>query len=149
MTLLERFEEKYMTEPNTGCWLWSASSLPNNSYGQFYFKGKVQLAHRVSYILFKGEVGSLCVLHKCDIQCCVNPDHLFLGTYKDNANDRDRKDRGANMVGENNPHSKLTNYDIDKIRELLTSGLYQKDIAKLYNVSAQHISKIKCGKTRG
>lgn len=51
-------------------------------------------AHRVSWELFRGPIpNKLFVLHKCDNKNCINPDHLFLGTAKDNIHDCIRKGR--------------------------------------------------------
>lgn len=61
-------------------------------------------AHRCSFLAWKGHIeDGLCVLHKCDRPACVNPDHLFLGTQKDNAEDRERKGRGNQPKGDRSP----------------------------------------------
>lgn len=88
-----RFEEKYTPEPNTGCWLWMGG-VGGGGYGTFHYDSE-RLAHRVSYLMHRGTIGDLCVLHVCDVPLCVNPDHLFLGTYVDNAVDCLRKGRHA------------------------------------------------------
>lgn len=93
MELQERFENKISKSQHYGCWMWTAH-LSNRGYGQFWVEGKFQLAHRMSYRIYVGEIPSkMCVLHKCDTPACVNPDHLFLGTHKDNMDDRDAKGR--------------------------------------------------------
>lgn len=98
MKTLERFEQKIMPEPMSGCWLWTAS-LNDGGYGLFCLDGKDRTTHRVSWRLYRGEIPEgLCVLHKCDTRACVNPDHLFLGTYKDNNNDCVAKKRHGNLL---------------------------------------------------
>lgn len=97
MKELERFEAKYIPEPNTGCWLWT-STQQTFGYGAFRFRGGYQKAHRVAWILYRGVIpDNLCVLHKCDTPTCVNPDHLFLGSRTDNNADCIRKGRNNNQ----------------------------------------------------
>lgn len=75
------------------CWFW-VGQKSEFGYGQFWNNGKVS-AHRFSYQLHKGEIPKgLCILHDCgdkDNRDCVNPEHLRIGTQKENAVDRDRK----------------------------------------------------------
>lgn len=74
------------------CWKWTAAKC--HGYGYFGFRGKSMRAHRVSWILHFGEIpkGKI-ICHKCDNPSCVNPQHLFLGSWKDNSMDRQRKGR--------------------------------------------------------
>lgn len=96
LDVLERFEAKYVPEPNTGCWLWFGAEL-NYGYGQFRNDGHA-LAHRWSYSHFIGPIPEgLIVRHRCDTPCCVNPDHLELGTYVDNMADKVRRGRHENQ----------------------------------------------------
>ena len=92
MTVQERFESKYIKDPS-GCWLWQAC-VNNKGYGGFCLDGKWAMAHRVSWETVNGKIeNSLCVLHKCDIPRCINPDHLFLGSRSDNMKDAVKKKR--------------------------------------------------------
>ena len=75
------------------CWNWIASEAGNH-YGGFKFRGQTTKANRVSWILHFGEIPKgMCILHKCDNKKCVNPDHLFLGTFADNNLDMMKKGR--------------------------------------------------------
>lgn len=94
-TLRQRFDAGYTPEPNSGCWLWG-KSVNKKGYGQISRSRKEgpALAHCVSWQLAKGEIPQgLCVLHRCDVPCCVNPDHLWLGTKADNNRDMAGKGR--------------------------------------------------------
>jgi len=92
--ITERFIEKTIPEPNSGCWLWVCGTN-NTGYGAFSLclpEFKTSIAHRAAYYIFNGPYDKkLKVLHKCDTPKCVNPSHLFLGTLKDNAADMVRK----------------------------------------------------------
>lgn len=80
-----------------GCIVFTGLKSPKG-YGKIRFQGKHYRAHRLSYILENGEINSnVLVCHKCDNPPCVNPDHLFIGTAKDNAIDRKNKGRGNNQ----------------------------------------------------
>lgn len=93
MSTADRFMNLCAPEPNSGCWLWLGTTNPLG-YGRFRLDGKTLSAHRVAYELFESKIpNNLCVCHKCDVRCCVNPAHLFLGTHKDNEQDKLAKGR--------------------------------------------------------
>jgi hypothetical protein len=92
MGLRERFEDKYIPEPNSGCWLWTAAQL--NGYGAIKVAGRFRGAHRVSYELHKGPVPDGLVLdHLCRVPFCVNPDHLEPVTIGENISRGDNHHR--------------------------------------------------------
>jgi len=75
------------------CWLWKGATN-SDGYGMLRFRGKKDGAHRVAYTLFRGEIAPrMFVCHTCDIPCCVNPDHLWVGTHAENMRDMVAKGR--------------------------------------------------------
>lgn len=138
--LKTRFLEKIKSKDSNGCMLFN--SIGENGYGKFSIKHKDILAHRTSWIIFKGKIpNKMNVLHKCDVRGCVNPDHLFLGNHSDNMKDMVKKNRS--LVGELNGSSKLTELEVIKIKSLLKSKeLNQTEISKLFGVSPSMISLI-------
>lgn len=139
---MERFWNK--VDKSGDCWKWTAG-LFSNGYGAFKLDGKLRKAHRVSYEMHHGPIPEgLLVLHKCDNPKCVNPDHLFLGTHKTNAEDRQNKGRGTcgihgNQVkGENHYGAKLTVPQVKKIRSLEGKMTMEK-IANIYGVSRHNV----------
>lgn len=97
-TTEERFLAK--VEKTNTCWLWQASTT-GAGYGQIWMNedGWKRIdAHRYSYILHKGTIPEgLVVMHTCDNKLCVNPDHLILGTQKENLRDMYAKGRNRSL----------------------------------------------------
>lgn len=79
------------------CWIWT-SALSGKGYGDFMLNKRHHRAHRLSYELAHGPIqGGLFVLHRCDNKQCVNPEHLFLGTHRDNMDDLVQKNRAKSV----------------------------------------------------
>ena len=126
----------------SGCWLWAKSATQFGS-------GRIgrRLAHIISWGITHGPIPpGLQVLHRCDVPQCVNPDHLFLGTHKDNVQDMIRKGRKRVVRGENHPSAKLTDSEVSQIRSLRAEGKRLTQVAALYSISFQHVSAI-CRRT--
>lgn len=140
----DRFSAKFVPEPNSGCWLW-IGAVTYDGYGRFNVAGKNMLASRVSYELYVGKIPSgLCVCHTCDVTCCVNPGHLFLGTRADNNIDMQKKGRSADARGEKNGRSKITS---EQALEILHSTLRPFELSRIYGVTLSNICHIKKGRS--
>ncbi len=112
-SLAERFWNN-VDKTADGCWTWKGAKIPRG-YGTIGFKNKNILAHRLAYELQYGAIpAGLCVCHHCDNPSCVRGDHLFLGTYKDNEDDKWQKGRGRR--GSQFSNSKLTEQQVINIR---------------------------------
>ena len=86
--------ENYVPVPESGCWLW-LGAVDRYGYGKSHGTDGWKPVPRLFYIAHVGQIPyGAQVCHKCDTPLCVNPSHLFLGTARDNAVDRERKRRG-------------------------------------------------------
>lgn len=138
ITDLYRFNKFFTKLGEDDCWIWRGSN--SREHGQFVYNGKVVYAHRISFLIAKGEFDlSLDVLHSCDNGLCVNPKHLFLGTQTDNNKD---------MISKNRHSYFITEDDILIIRELYSKGMTQKRIARKFNISRPYVSMLVSGKRR-
>ncbi|MCA1670323.1 MAG: HNH endonuclease [Thermomicrobia bacterium] len=150
----ERFWPK--VDKSGDCWLWTATRFTNSGYGCIGYEGRSQGAHRVSYILANGPIPEgMCVCHRCDNRLCVNPAHLFLGTYKENSADAIAKGRVATgerqgththpetvRRGEQHAMAKLTAAQVQSIRRQATDGCDTAALSREFGVTHSHISAI-------
>lgn len=142
-----RFYDKFIPEPNTGCWLWIAAT-DSSGYGRIWWGTRVDGANRVSWRIHRGEIPrGMFVCHRCDVKSCVNPDHLFLGTNSDNI--RDYIAKGGKIdprsQGERNGRAKLAAAEVATILERLSGGSTQAALAREYGLSEGHVSRIARG----
>jgi hypothetical protein len=136
ITVERRFFDKVKKTDN--CWIWTAS-VNKQGYGALSIGKKQIRAHRVSYMLFKGQIpDGMHVCHSCDNPSCVNPDHLWIGTPKDNAKDCLMKNRFP--IGQRAGRAKLTEHEVIMIRRATIVG---KAIAKKYNISLEQVYNIR------
>lgn len=133
------------SEPDE-CWIWKGAK---GRYGHLLFNGKYVKAHRVAWLLFFGQIKpGLFVCHRCDNPLCCNPDHLFLGTPKENSDDALKKGRFPCQKGEINSASKWSDSVISEIKHRVSSGESQCQVRRDFGMSSGHISMIVNGKTR-
>ena len=134
---------RYVRISGSGCWRWKWSRNPAG-YGLVYYAGKQRLAHRVAYCLHNkvtlDSIEGFVVRHKCDTRCCVNPEHLELGTQSENM--KDAHVRGRMAKGEQHHKAKLTEEAVLFIREAYAEGMSQKSLADKYGVALLTISNV-------
>jgi hypothetical protein len=144
MPPVDRFWTKVRKSPN-GCWEW-IGCFSDTGYGNFYADGSLRLTHRYSWTLHVGAIPKgLCVLHRCDNRACVRPDHLFLGTKKDNTRDMFYKGRERNLgicKGEQHGNSKLTLEQVLRIRAESAAGRKHREMAAEMGVTESLVSKV-------
>jgi len=144
---IKRFISKIKINKENECWEWYGF-IDRKGYGKFNCTNECcewikNYAHRVSKEMSTGKSipEGIHTCHRCDNRKCVNPKHLFLGTNKDNMNDRDNKKRVAS--GENNGQAKLTWKKINEIRRLWNTKKYtQKQLSKKFLTSIPNICRI-------
>ncbi len=134
-----RFETRFVR--SSGCWQWTGGK-DNDGYGMFWLRGTNVHASRASYEIYTAPVPrSKQVCHRCDNPGCVNPDHLFLGTQKENVQDSIRK--GRRIRNRKIIDEKMAR----KIHSLIVDGLKSREISESLSVSIYIANDIRSGRT--
>jgi len=138
--LLKRFWDNVDIKSDNECWEWQGSKT-KAGYGNILWNNEIHYAHRLS-LEFTGEVipPRYHACHKCDNPSCVNPNHLFVGSPRENM--LDKVSKGRQVFGEKHPNAILTNAEIIIIRQMAEDGVFFSDISKIFGVSESHISRI-------
>lgn len=123
------------------CWPFLRSKN-SRGYGKVWVDGRCLEAHRFAYSIENGSVpDGLCVLHHCDNPPCCNPSHLYAGTQKQNAADRENRGRGNQPKGEASGTSALSTRDVIFIRRC--RDLYNtEEMARMLGVQRGTIANI-------
>ncbi len=139
--LSQKIQDNSVRVPESGCWIW-IGSLNKYGYGRLTFGAKTNIgAHRASYELRHGKIpDGLFALHRCDIKCCVNPDHIFIGTQQENMSDKVAKNRQAK--GHRHGMSRLSE---EQAKEAKFGSARPSELAKKFNCSAVMIRQIRSG----
>lgn len=152
------FESFLVPGPN-GCIEWGGVKVRSNGrdshrYGRLTRDGKKHLVHRVAFERAHGPIpDGMNVLHRCDNTSCCNPEHLFLGTQRDNMRDMSAKGRGSKIGGpryrgEQAPGAKLTDHQVAEIRSRRAQGETTVALGLAYSVHSSHVSRIARGLIR-
>ncbi len=143
-TLAASFDDHYR-KGSRGCWIWQRA-VTSGGYGSLRVDGSAVQAHRFSWTRVHGRIpAGKYVLHKCDVRRCVNPSHLYLGTYGDNLRDRHRRNPRSFERGANHANAKLTMAQVRRIRASYRPGSRSYGtfaLARKYRVSQRVIWRV-------
>ena len=146
-----RILAKSHVNPITGCRIWEGSK-DANGYGAIHLYDQYLAIHRVAYEIWVSPIpeGKI-LMHKCDNPSCIEPQHLKIGTTKDNNKDRSLKGRTNRSYGEDNPYSKLTEEAVYEIKTLFKQGITSKEsrkkLAEKYRVTPECIYAVQMERT--
>ena len=148
---IKRFRSKFVAGKDDECWNWNGT-LDIGGYGKLSVsvpKHTTLMAHRVSYTLYVGNIADgMIVMHKCDNPQCVNPNHLTMGTQKENVTDCGNKNRRSPQDKNNNNRAILNEQDVIEIKKLYETGEYScAYLGKMYGVAPSTVKYALVGKS--
>lgn len=144
-TLEDKLDHWAIPEPNSGCLLWFGP-VNEQGYPRIHFRGKNYRGNRLVWQQKRGPIPvGLHVLHSCDVTCCVNDQHLFLGTNDQNVADKMRKKRHRTLFGDKHRNTKIPDSEIPAIIASAERGV---DLAERYGVTPALISYIRLQRGR-
>lgn len=124
------------------CFELISHKLNADGYSEIMINCRTKKVHRHIYEQCFGEIPKgLVVRHKCDNPSCINPEHLEIGTHQDNIADMVSRNRQAK--GSKKPFSKLTENEVAEIKSLLSRGMTNRGIARIFSIDESVISDIK------
>lgn len=149
---IKNFWDRVSIKGKNECWMWRGAVCGSKrNYGAARWNGRLTKAHRIAYEITNGPIPKgLLGCHKCDNTLCVNPDHIFIGTQKDNLEDMRRKGRQPPpfaLRGEDHPRSTLTERKVIMIKALKRQGKLQREIALATGVSMSALASVLQGRT--
>ena len=149
-TFLQRFWNR-VSAVQSGCWEW-VGKIERGGYARVRLENSRErvLVHRLSWEMKNGPIPEgMLILHKCDNRKCVNPDHLYVGTYQNNTDDMLERGRANKARGERHGRAKLTD---DQFHQLVSDynagGVTQKQLASKYGLHPIYVNKLLRGHKR-
>lgn len=145
---LRYIAERTAPSNDRGCRMWTGDKRGNpryayNSYPVAHIEARKFSAHRLQWELLRGPIpDGMLVCHHCDNPLCMNVEHHFLGTHKDNTQDMIRKGRKADARGEKAGGAKVTAAQVAEIRARRAAGEQQKDLAREFGLGEMQVSRI-------
>ena len=153
-TVEDRFWSR--VKKTSKCWEWQGTKL-KTGYGVVSIKGKNIRAHRIAYELTKGKIPQgYGVCHTCDNPSCVKPDHLWIGTHKENMEDRNKKGgylietsdfiRNLKIMTKGGRPKQVNKVLIEKRKEimvkLLQEGFSRTQVAFIFSVHPAQVTRV-------
>ncbi len=146
---IEEYKKNFLSKINkdeNDCWIWNAALDKMTKYGinKDFKSRKCLRSHRISYILHKGNIPKgMFVCHTCDVKLCINPDHLYLGTHKDNMRDQKERKRAHRPSSEDCVFGKFNKDIVLEIRDIYKQNkMTISQLSTKYNVYYSSIYNI-------